>query len=250
MIQETPLQLLIMLVITLVTLLEWVQIYMNHTVVQFLLVHPLGATLMVANLGTFLIFDQFLAPMIVAGGGILFSILGIFTVKTEENADQKQLLSSLHKGTNIAAGLTLAFIAILASQGFITWGIFGSVTAGLISGVLIGQVTEYYTSDHYKPTKSIAENSVMGGATAIIQGISVGMLSTGVTVIIISIGIIAAFIFSGGVESTINGIYGIAFAAIGMLSTLGITLATDAFGPIADNAGGNAEMAGLDPICS
>ena len=109
-------------------------------------------------------------------------------------------------------------------------------------------MTEYYTSDHYKPTKSIAENSVMGGATAIIQGISVGMLSTGVTVIIISIGIIAAFIFSGGVESTIKGIYGIAFAAIGMLSTLGITLATDAFGPIADNAGGNAEMAGLDPI--
>ncbi|MGC6367684.1 MAG: sodium-translocating pyrophosphatase [Candidatus Marinamargulisbacteria bacterium] len=209
----------------------------------------LGATLMVANLGNGM-FDirPILAPMIVAGGGILFSIIGIFTVKTEENADQKKLLSSLHKGTNIAAGLTLAFIAILASQGFITWGIFGSVTAGLISGVLIGQVTEYYTSDHYKPTKSIAENSVMGGATAIIQGISVGMLSTGVTVIIISIGIIAAFIFSGGVESTIKGIYGIAFAAIGMLSTLGITLATDAFGPIADNAGGNAEMAGLDPI--
>ena len=161
---------------------------------------------------------------------------------------KKSLLSSLHKGTNIAAGLTLAFIALLASQDFISWGIFGSVAAGLLSGVLIGQVTEYYTSDHYKPTKSIAENSVMGGATAIIQGISVGMLSTGVTVIIISIGIIAAFLFSGGSASTINGIYGIAFAAIGMLSTLGITLATDAFGPIADNAGGNAEMAGLDPI--
>ena len=127
-------------------------------------------------------------------------------------------------------------------------GNFRSVSAGLISGVLIGQVTEYYTSDHYKPTKSIAENSVMGGATAIIQGISVGMLSTGVTVIIISIGIIFAYLFSGGAESVIKGIYGIAFAAIGMLSTLGITLATDAFGPIADNAGGNAEMAGLDPI--
>ena len=141
----------------------------------------------------------------------------------------------------------MLFIGILASQGFISWGIFGSVTAGLISGVLIGQVTEYYTSDHYKPTKSIAENSVMGGATAIIQGISVGMLSTGVTVIIISIGIIAAFLFGGGSDSVIKGIYGIAFAAIGMLSTLGITLATDAFGPIADNAGGNAEMAGLEP---
>ena len=209
----------------------------------------LGATLMIANVGQGMLdIRPILAPMIVAGGGILFSIIGIFTVKTEENADQKQLLSSLHKGTNIAAGLTLAFIAFLASQGFISWGIFGSVTAGLISGVLIGQVTEYYTSDHYKPTKSIAENSVMGGATAIIQGVSVGMLSTGVTVIIISIGILSAFLFSGGSESIVNGIYGIAFAAIGMLSTLGITLATDAFGPIADNAGGNAEMAGLDPI--
>tara|TARA_A100001015_G_scaffold319744_1_gene443660 strand:- start:2862 stop:5192 length:2331 start_codon:yes stop_codon:yes gene_type:complete len=210
----------------------------------------LGATLMIssASSSAALNIKPILAPMIVAGGGIIFSILGIFTVKTKENANQKQLLTSLHTGTNIAAGLTLAFIAYLASQGFITWGIFGSVTAGLISGVLIGQVTEYYTSDHYKPTKSIAENSVMGGATAIIQGISVGMLSTGVTVLIISIGIVSAYLFSGGASSVINGIYGIAFAAIGMLSTLGITLATDAFGPIADNAGGNAEMAGLDPI--
>jgi K(+)-stimulated pyrophosphate-energized sodium pump len=208
----------------------------------------LGATLMIAQAGNTLNIQPILAPMIVAGGGILFSILGIFTVKTKEDANQKQLLTSLHTGTNIAAALTLAFIAYLATQGFITWGIFGSVTAGLISGVLIGQVTEYYTSDHYKPTKSIAENSVMGGATAIIQGISVGMLSTGVTVLIISAGIIAAYLFSGGASSVIDGIYGIAFAAIGMLSTLGITLATDAFGPIADNAGGNAEMAGLDPI--
>ena len=205
----------------------------------------LGATLMLAK-GTFDI-NSILAPMIVAGGGILFSILGIFTVKTSENADQKQLLSSLHKGTNVSAALTLGFIALLAYLGFITWGIFGAVTAGLIAGVLIGQVTEYYTSDHYKPTKSIADNAIMGGATAIIQGISVGMLSTGVTVVIISVGIVCAFISAGGSASTINGIYGIAFAAIGMLSTLGITLATDAFGPIADNAGGNAEMAGLDP---
>ena len=208
----------------------------------------LGATLMISQVGFGFNIKPILAPMIVAGGGILFSILGIFTVKTKEDANQKQLLTSLHTGTNVAAGLTLAFIAFLASQDFITWGIFGSVTAGLISGVLIGQVTEYYTSDHYQPTKSIAENSIMGGATAIIQGISIGMLSTGVTVIIISIGILAAYLFSGGASSTIHGIYGIAFAAIGMLSTLGITLATDAFGPIADNAGGNAEMAGLDPV--
>ena len=208
----------------------------------------LGATLMISQVGFGFNIKPILAPMIVAGGGILFSILGIFTVKTKEDANQKQLLTSLHTGTNVVAGLTLAFIAFLASQDFITWGIFGSVTAGLISGVLIGQVTEYYTSDHYQPTKSIAENSIMGGATAIIQGISIGMLSTGVTVIIISIGILAAYLFSGGASSTIHGIYGIAFAAIGMLSTLGITLATDAFGPIADNAGGNAEMAGLDPV--
>jgi K(+)-stimulated pyrophosphate-energized sodium pump len=209
----------------------------------------LGATLMIASIGNggALNIQPILAPMIVAGGGILFSILGIFTVKTSENADQKDLLTALHRGTNIAAGLTLLFIAFLASKGFISWGIFGAVTAGLISGVLIGQVTEYYTSDHYQPTKSIAESSVLGGATAIIQGISVGMLSTGVTVIIISIGIICAFLSAGGAQSVIQGIYGIAFAAIGMLSTLGITLATDAFGPIADNAGGNAEMAGLDP---
>ncbi len=212
----------------------------------------LGATLMISGIsisGTEnSLFNSIYAPMIVAGGGILFSILGIFTVKTKENANQKELLTSLHRGTNVAAGLTLAFIAFLSAQGYISWGIFGSVSAGLIAGVLIGQVTEYYTSDHYKPTKSIAENSVMGGATAIIQGISVGMLSTGVTVIIISIGIICAYLFSGGATSVIQGIYGISFAAIGMLSTLGITLATDAFGPIADNAGGNAEMSGLDPI--
>ena len=206
----------------------------------------LGATLMISGIsisGTEnSLFNSIYAPMIVAGGGILFSILGIFTVKTKENANQKELLTSLHRGTNVAAGLTLAFIAFLSAQGYISWGIFGSVSAGLIAGVLIGQVTEYYTSDHYKPTKSIAENSVMGGATAIIQGISVGMLSTGVTVIIISIGIICAYLFSGGATSVIQGIYGISFAAIGMLSTLGITLATDAFGPIADNAGGNGEI--------
>ena len=126
-------------------------------------------------------------------------------------------------------------------------GIFGSVTAGLISGVLIGQVTEYYTSDHYQPTKSIAENSIMGGATAIIQGISIGMLSTGVTVIIISIGILAAYLFLAEHHQP-----SMAFTALHSQRwdafTLGITLATDAFGPIADNAGGNAEMTGLDPV--
>lgn len=213
-----------------------------------------GSILATASLGAALVVglnlpstNEIFAPMIVAGGGILFSIIGIFMVKTMEGATQKDLLSSLHKGTNVAAGLTLTFIAYLAWTGFISWGIFGSVTAGLIAGVLIGQVTEYYTSDHYSPTKSIADNSIMGGATAVIQGISVGMLSTGITVVIIALGILCAFFFSGGSDSILQGVYGIAFAAIGMLSTLGITLATDAFGPIADNAGGNAEMAGLDP---
>ena len=144
--------------------------------------------------------------------------------------------------------LTLAFIAFLASQGFITWGIFGSVTAGFISGVLIGQVTEYYTSDHYKPTKSIAENSVMGGATAIIQGVSVGMLSTGITVIIISIGILCAFLFSGGSEFGHKWNLWNSICSNWNAFNVRNNIATDAFGPIADNAGGNAEMAGLDPI--
>ena len=120
----------------------------------------LGATLMVSK--SLLDINSIVAPMIVAGGGILFSIIGIFTVKTKENADQKQLLSSLHKGTNIAAFLTLGFIGLLANLGFITWGIFGAVTAGLVAGVLIGQVTEFYTSDHYKPTKSIGRECLNG----------------------------------------------------------------------------------------
>ncbi len=188
-----------------------------------------------------------LAPMIVAGGGIIFSLVGIFLVKTEENATQKSLLKALHLGTNVSSALILLFIAGLAYINFISWGIFGAVTAGLIAGTVIGQITEYYTSDHFEPTKEIADNSQMGAATLVIQGIATGMVSAGYPVLVISIGILAAYISAGGIASPANGIYGIAFAAIGMLSTLGITLATDAFGPIADNAGGNAEMAGLPP---
>ncbi|RAP33917.1 sodium-translocating pyrophosphatase [Candidatus Marinamargulisbacteria bacterium SCGC AG-439-L15] len=188
-----------------------------------------------------------IAPMVVAGGGIIFSLIGIFMVKTDENADQKALLKALHLGTNISAALTLIFIGALAFIGFLSWGIFGAVASGLIAGTLIGHVTEYYTSDHFKPTQDIAKNTLMGSATTIIHGIAVGMFSSGIPVIIIGIGIMSAYIFAGGANSVAQGIYGIAFAAIGMLSTLGITLATDAFGPIADNAGGNAEMAGLPP---
>lgn len=188
-----------------------------------------------------------LAPMVVAGGGILFSIIGIFLVKTNENSDQRSLLKAVHLGTNISAFLILGFLALLAYINFITWGIFGAVASGLFAGVLIGQVTEYYTSDHFTPTQSIAENTLMGAATTVLRGISVGMISTGIPVVIISVAILASFIFAGGMHSLGQGVYGIAFAAIGMLSTLGITLATDAFGPIADNAGGNAAMAGLPP---
>jgi len=133
----------------------------------------------------------------------------------------------------------------MAAAGMITWGIFGSVIAGLLAGVIIGQITEYYTSDEYKPTRGIAEQANMGPATAIIDGMAVGMFSTGGSVITIVIGIICAFGFAGGFENLAMGLYGIGFAAVGMLATLGITLATDAYGPIADNAGGNAEMAGL-----
>ena len=214
-----------------------------------------GSILAATALGTTLAFNQtsninyqnILAPMIVAGAGIIFSLIAIFFVKTKEEASQKELLKSLHFGTNLSGLLILLFLTTLAIFNFISWGIFFAITIGLLSGILIGLVTEYYTSDHYKPTKIISESCEMGAAPAIIQGMSTGMLSTGLPVIIISIGIISAFWVSGGFQNISQGIYGIAFSAIGMLSTLGITLATDAFGPIADNAGGNAEMAGLDP---
>jgi K(+)-stimulated pyrophosphate-energized sodium pump len=136
----------------------------------------------------------------------------------------------------------------MASINFITWGIFGSVIAGLVAGLIIGQATEYYTSDEYKPTKGIAAQAQMGHATVIIEGLGVGMYSVGIPVLTIMAGIIAAFGFAGGFSNMAQGLYGIGFAAVGMLSTLGITLATDAYGPIADNAGGNAEMAKLDPV--
>ncbi len=189
-----------------------------------------------------------MAPMIVAGLGIFFSIVGIFVVRTKEKATMKNLLLSLNMGVWVSSALILAAIAYLASINFITWGIFGAVVAGLLAGLIIGQATEYYTSDEYKPTKGIAEQSQMGHATVIIEGMGVGMYSVGIPVITIIIGILCAYGFSGGFVLMNQGLYGIGFAAVGMLSTLGITLATDAYGPIADNAGGNAEMAKLDPV--
>jgi K(+)-stimulated pyrophosphate-energized sodium pump len=188
-----------------------------------------------------------LAPMIVAGIGIALSIVGMFMVKCKEGASQKNLLKALLVGTLGSSALILVVLAIMAAMHLITWGIFGSVVAGLVAGVIIGQITEYFTSDEYKPTKGIAEQANMGPATAIIDGMAVGMFSTGWSVITIVIGIICAFGFAGGFNNLSMGLYGIGFAAVGMLSTLGITLATDAYGPIADNAGGNAEMSGLGP---
>jgi len=186
-----------------------------------------------------------LSPMIVAGIGILLSIAGIFMVKCKEGASQKNLLTALLKGTLSSSILIVIALAIMAKMGMITWGIFWSVISGLAAGVIIGQITEYYTSDEYNPTKGIAGQAVMGPATTIIDGLAVGMFSTGGSVITIVIGIICAYAFAGGFSDVSMGLYGIGFAAVGMLSTLGITLATDAYGPIADNAGGNAEMSGL-----
>ncbi len=186
-----------------------------------------------------------LAPMIVAAIGIIFSIAGIFMVRTKETATAKSLLNSLLVGTAGSSVLILIAIGVMASLGWITWGIFGSVIAGLLAGIIIGQGTEYFTSDGYKPTQGIAKQAQQGPATTIIDGIAVGMYSTWIPVVTIVAGIIAAFGFAGGFADFSQGVYGIGFAAVGMLSTLGITLATDAFGPIADNAGGNAEMAEL-----
>ncbi len=187
------------------------------------------------------------APMIVAALGIILSIIGIYMVRTKESATQKNLLNALLLGTGGSSVLILLALVGLAFAGWITWGVFGAVVIGLAAGVIIGQATEYYTSDEYKPTKGIAEQAQQGPATTIIDGIAVGMGSTWIPVVTIVLGIMGAFWAAGGTQEFAMGVYGIGFAAVGMLSTLGITLATDAFGPIADNAGGNAEMAELDP---
>jgi K(+)-stimulated pyrophosphate-energized sodium pump len=185
------------------------------------------------------------APMIVAAIGIVLSILGIFMVRAKESATQKNLLNALLLGTGGSSVLILGAMAGMAAMGWVSWGIFGAVVAGLTAGVIIGQGTELFTSDEYKATKGIASATQQGPATTIIEGMAVGMYSTWIPVVTIVVAIIAAFGFSGGFAEFSKGVYGIGFAAVGMLSTLGITLATDAFGPIADNAGGNAEMAEL-----
>jgi K(+)-stimulated pyrophosphate-energized sodium pump len=186
-----------------------------------------------------------LAPMLVSAIGILLSIVGVYMVRTKESATPKNLLRALLLGTGGSSALILVVLAVMAAADWITWGVFGAAVAGLVAGVIIGQATEYYTSDGYSPTQGISKQSQTGPATVIIEGMAVGMFSTWLPVLTIVGGIIAAYGFAGGFHDFASGIYGIGFAAVGMLSTLGITLATDAFGPIADNAGGNAEMSNL-----
>jgi K(+)-stimulated pyrophosphate-energized sodium pump len=186
-----------------------------------------------------------LAPMLVAGLGTLLSIIGIFLVRCKEDSSQKNLLRALLTGTLSSSVLIIIAVGLLAMTDWISWGIFGSVVSGLIAGVLIGQFTEYYTSDEYRPTREISEQAQLGTGTVLITGFANGMMSSGLPVITIAICVIAAYAFAGGFTDMAIGLYGIGFAAVGMLATLGITLATDAYGPIADNAGGNAEMSGL-----
>ena len=194
-----------------------------------------------------------IAPMLIAAVGVFLSLFGIFLVRTKEGATMRDLLKSLSLGTNVSAVLiAVATFAILYLLGIENWIMLScSVITGLVAGVIIGQATEYYTSHSYKPTQKISEAGLTGSATVIIKGIGTGMISTCIPVITIGVAIILSFGFANGFDlsmssqSLANGLYGIGIAAVGMLSTLGITLATDAYGPIADNAGGNAEMSEL-----
>ena len=203
-----------------------------------------GALAVAAGLGL----NGVLVPMLIAAVGIISSIIGTFFVSTKENADQKALLGSLRRGTYAssilsAIGSAILIYTLIPENSSVFW----AVISGLVAGVLIGYFTEYYTSDTYKPTKNLAGSSETGSATIIIDGISLGMLSTAIPVIIIAISIIISFFTAGGANSFAGGLYGVGLSAVGMLSTLGITLATDAYGPVADNAGGIAEMSGLEP---
>ena len=196
-----------------------------------------------------LILNSILLPMVIAGVGTLLSIAGIFVVRSGEKATQKELLKALARGVN----LSTVWITILSF--FLVWGLLGrshigiwvSIMAGLFAGWIIGKATEYYTSQDYSPTQNVSEQSLTGPATVIIEGISVGMLSTWPGVVTVCVATLIAFGAAGGFASPEMGLYGVGLAAVGMLSTLGITLATDAYGPIAYNAGGNAEMSGLEP---
>ena len=194
-----------------------------------------------------------LAPMCIAAVGVVLSVLGIYAVRTREGADLQELLGALSKGTNLSASLiaVLSF-GIFYVLGFDNWWMLSlSVLSGLLAGVIIGKATEYYTSHSYKPTQKLAESAKTGSATVIISGMGLGMISTAIPVVTIAVAIMLSYLFATGFSLDpaliSKGLYGISIAAVGMLSTLGITLATDAYGPIADNAGGNAQMSGLNP---
>ncbi|MBQ7750882.1 MAG: sodium-translocating pyrophosphatase, partial [Bacteroidales bacterium] len=203
--------------------------------------------------GTAVQMRAILAPMMIAAIGVVLSILGIYVVRTKEGASLQDLLGSLSRGTNLAAVLiALVSFGVFYVLGFPNWWQMAlSVVSGLVAGVVIGKITEYYTSHSYKPTQKLAESAQTGPATVIINGVGLGMISTAVPVVTIAVAILLAYGFATGfhfgVDTLSMGLYGISIAAVGMLSTLGITLATDAYGPIADNAGGNAQMSELDP---
>ena len=192
------------------------------------------------------------APMIIAGIGVILSILGIYLVRTKEGADMRQLMGSLNLGINGSAiGIAVLSLPVLLylgkEEGFNNeWQVWGAIVAGLVAGLVIGKVTEIFTSHEYKPTRAIAKQAQTGPATVIIEGVAVGMESTAIPVITIIAAVAISYYLPGGANDPLMGLYGVGIAAVGMLATLGITLATDAYGPIADNAGGNAEMAKLD----
>ena len=212
----------------------------------------LGASAFFAD-GTDVQMRAIMAPMLIAAIGVVLSILGIYVVRTKEGATLQDLLGSLSVGTNLSAVLIAALsFGVFYLLGFPNWWQMAlSVISGLVAGVIIGKVTEYYTSHSYKPTQKLAESAQTGPATVIISGVGLGMISTAIPVVTIACAILLAYGFATGfhygVDTLSMGLYGISIAAVGMLSTLGITLATDAYGPIADNAGGNAQMSELDP---
>ncbi len=209
----------------------------------------LGAAAYMTSADTAMQFKAVLAPMLIAAVGIILSIIGIFAVKTNENASIKDLLGSLSLGTNLSSvlivGATFLILWLLQLNNWVNISL--AVVIGLLVGIVIGRSTEYYTSQSYTPTKKLAESGKTGPATVIISGVGLGMVSTAVPVLAVVVGIILSYWLASGFDFTnvSMGLYGIGIAAVGMLSTLGITLATDAYGPIADNAGGNAEMSGL-----
>lgn len=208
-----------------------------------------GALAVAAGLGT----NGAVVPMLIAAVGIIASIIGTFFVSTKEGASQKQLLGSLRKGTYISSIISAIGAAVIIRLALPTenFNIFWAVISGLLAGVLIGFFTEYYTSDSYDPTRKLSASSKTGSATIIIDGLALGMKSTAIPVIVVGISVLVSYAVAGGFSGAENafslGLYGVGVSAVGMLSTLGITLATDAYGPVADNAGGIAEMAGLEP---